>query len=279
MKKKILIFTDLDGTLLDYHTYSFQPALSALKELKKRKIPVIICTSKTRAEIEVYQQNLDNHHPFISENGGAIYSPKGYFKTPFSTLKEKDNYLVKELGTPYHILREKLFEITNKFSQKVRGFGDMSTEEIQKDFGLDQREASKAKRREHDEPFYFVISPDQDTLKRIQDDFSRMGLNMVKGGRLFHLSGGSDKGKALRILKEMFQKEWESEIKSIGLGDSLNDLTMLLEVDLPVLVKLHNGKYEEKVKKTLEKPFLPEGIGPKGWNEAVFKILKKDFQK
>jgi len=106
-----------------------------------------------------------------------------------------------------------------------------------------------------------------------------MGLNMVKGGRLFHLSGGSDKGKALRILKEMYQKEWKSEIKSIGLGDSLNDLPMLLEVDFPVLVKLHNGKYEEKVKKTLEKPFLPEGIGPKGWNEAVFKILKKDFQK
>lgn len=280
MEKKILIFTDLDGTLLDYHTYSFKPALSALKELKKRKIPLIICTSKTRAEIEIYQKKLENHHPFISENGGAIFLPEDYFKKTSLGLKKcecikrKDGYKVKELGTPYNILREKLFEITEKFGQKVKGFGDMSVKEVRKNYGLNSKEATLAKKREYDEPFYFVTSPDEDTLKRIQEKFYKIGLNMVKGGRLFHLTGGNDKGKATRILKKMYEKEWETKIKSIGLGDSLNDLPMLSEVDFPVLVKLHNGRYEEKIIKKLN-PFLAKGIGPKGWNEAIIKILER----
>lgn len=274
MKKKILIFTDLDGTLLDYHTYSFKPALSALKELKKRKIPLIICTSKTRAEIKIYQKKLENHHPFISENGGAIFLSEDYFKKTSFDLKKKNGYKVKELGTPYNILREKLFEITEKFDQKVKGFGDMSIKEIQKNYGLNSKEATLAKKREYDEPFNFVTSPDEETLKKIQEEFSKIGLNMVKGGRLFHLTGKNDKGEAVRILKRMYEKEWETKIKSIGLGDSLNDLPMLSEVNFPVLVKLHNGKYEEKIIKKLN-PFLAERIGSVGWNEAIIKILER----
>ncbi|KPL04404.1 MAG: hypothetical protein AMJ90_00805 [candidate division Zixibacteria bacterium SM23_73_2] len=275
MKKKILVFTDLDGTLLDYHTYSFKPAIPALAELRKRGIPLIMCTSKTRAEIEVYQKKLKNHHPFIPENGGAIFLPKDYFKSVDFSLKEKDKYLVKEFGTTYQVLREKLFEVTGEFGLKVKGFGDMSPEEIQKDFGLSQNEASLAKKREYDEPFYFITSPEQDTLKIIQNEFTELGLNMVKGGKLFHLTGGSNKGEALRMLKKMYEKEWESELVSLGLGDSMNDLSMLLEVDYPVLVKLHNGNYKKEVLKRIKEPFLTEGIGPAGWNQAVFGILER----
>jgi len=275
MKKNILIFTDLDGTLLDYHTYSFKPALYALDQIKKRKIPLIICTSKTRSEIEVYQSKLDNPHPFISENGGAIFLPKDYFKKISLGLKKKGGYLVKELGTPYQILRKKLLEITKKFSQKVKGFGDMSVREIQKNYGLNLKEASFAIKRGYDEPFYFVTSPDEKTLKGVEKEFSKIGLNMFKGGRLFHLTGKNDKGKAVKILKKMYEKEWEKKVISIGLGDSFNDLPMLLAVDFPVLVKLHNGRYEEKVLKKLKKPFLAKGIGPEGWNQAVLQLLER----
>lgn len=79
----LLVFTDLDGTLLDHHTYSFEPALPALNALKEKNIPLIICTSKTRAEIEKWRLELRTDHPFISENGGAIFIPKGYFSHKF----------------------------------------------------------------------------------------------------------------------------------------------------------------------------------------------------
>ena len=37
----LLVFTDLDGTLLEYETYSFERALPAIRALKEKNIPLI----------------------------------------------------------------------------------------------------------------------------------------------------------------------------------------------------------------------------------------------
>ncbi|MFH0811726.1 MAG: HAD hydrolase family protein [Pseudomonadota bacterium] len=71
----IIIFTDLDDTLLDTYTHSFERALPALEFLKQKAIPLILCSSKTKREIEFYRKKLGNNHPFISENGGGINYP------------------------------------------------------------------------------------------------------------------------------------------------------------------------------------------------------------
>jgi mannosyl-3-phosphoglycerate phosphatase family protein len=275
MKKKVLIFTDLDGTLLDFYTYSYGKALPALGYIRKREIPLIICTSKTKAEIEVYQQKIKNRHPFIAENGGAIFIPKNYFKTMITGLTERNGYFIKELGTPYRILREKLTEIAGRFNQEIKGFGDMSAQEIHKKYGLHLKEARLSKKREYDEPFNFVTLPDEKIVRNMEKEFAKAGLHMVKGGRFFHLMGKNDKGKAARLLRKMYEKEWQKKTIAIGIGDSLNDLPLLLEVDLPVVVKLNTGGYEEEVVKQLKGPLLTKGIGPEGWNEAVLQILRK----
>jgi len=47
----MVVFTDLDGTLLRHEDYSWLPAGPALAELRRRRIPLVIASSKTRAEI------------------------------------------------------------------------------------------------------------------------------------------------------------------------------------------------------------------------------------
>ena len=275
MKRQLLIFTDLDGTLLDYHTYSFRKALPALRYIQRRKIPLIICTSKTRGEIEVYQKKIKNSHPFIAENGGGIFIPWNYFKKIPSGLEKTDGYLIKEMGIPYTTLRRKLLEVANTYGQKIKGFGDMSAKEIRKRYGLNGKEARLAKQREYDEPFYFLSTPDEKLLKRIRKEFSANGLKIVMGGRLSHLTGDNDKGKAVRSLIKIYEKEWKKKIISIGIGDSANDLPLLLTVNYPVVVKLHTGGHEEGVVRQLKEPLLTKGIGPEGWNEAVLQLLEK----
>jgi mannosyl-3-phosphoglycerate phosphatase len=274
MKKGLLIFSDLDGTLLDYHTYSFKKAVPALKKIRQRNIPLIFCTSKTSVETEIYSKKLKICHPFIVENGGAIFIPEGYFWKRFPHMKSKNEYWVKELGTPYGMLRKKLIEVTQKYRVKIKGFGDMKPEEISKRYRLSLKEARLSKRREYDEPFYFVIEIDEETLNKIQKQFAQSNLFLTKGGRLFHLTGKNDKGKAVKILERMYEKEWKIKVKTIGIGDSLNDLPMLQAVDFPILVKLPNGSYDKDVLKNI-KPFLTKGIGPEGWKEKVSEILKK----
>ena len=48
MKHPLLVFTDLDGTLLDHHSYSHAAALPGLERLRGLEVPVIPVTSKTR---------------------------------------------------------------------------------------------------------------------------------------------------------------------------------------------------------------------------------------
>ena len=105
-KSRLLVFSDLDGSLLDERDYSYEPALPLISALRKNDIPLIFCTSKTRAEIEPLRTELNNTHPFISENGGAIYIPVEYFLHKWDHNREDEKYQIIELGTPYAQIRK-----------------------------------------------------------------------------------------------------------------------------------------------------------------------------
>ena len=57
---KTLVFTDMDGTLLDHHTYSFEAAKPTLMTLAHKGIPVIPTTSKTFAELQPLREKIVN---------------------------------------------------------------------------------------------------------------------------------------------------------------------------------------------------------------------------
>jgi mannosyl-3-phosphoglycerate phosphatase len=273
---KILVYTDLDGTLLDYHTYSFREALPALREIKKRNIPLILCSSKTRGELEEYQRKLRIRYPFISENGGAVFIPRGYFNRLKNDLKVKGKYLVLELGTPYKELRKRLLEISSKFGVKVIGFKDLKIKQIAAMCNLPYQEARLAKKRDYDEPFYFLDEIKEKEIQAIEREFKRSGLNLTKGGRFFHLLGRNDKGKAVRLLNNMYRENWNVDPLTVGIGDSLNDLPMLKAVNIPILVKQKDNAYDKSILKKL-KTQKSNGIGPLGWNQAVLDLIRRYF--
>lgn len=260
-----IVFTDLDGTLLDKETYSFEDATPALKLLKKEEIPLVICTSKTRKEIEYYRKKLGNKHPFISENGGGVFIPKGYFDFEFDYDKESKKYFIVELGTSYENLLRIVREIKGA-EIKIRNFNSMSLEEISKDSGLSLEKAKLAKNREYDEPFEI---PNKKDKKKIMKIIEKNNLNCLKGGRYYHLMGDNDKGKAVKILKKLFERKFK-KMRTYGFGDSKNDFDMLDVVDEPYLVQKKSGEYaSERYKKI-------KGIGPKGWNKKILEIIKKE---
>jgi mannosyl-3-phosphoglycerate phosphatase len=277
-RKNIIIFTDLDGTLLDHNTYSFQKALPALAEMKKRNIPLILCSSKTRGELEEYQRKLKIKYPFVSENGGAIFIPRGYFNRLNNDLKVKGKYLVLELGTPYKELRKRLLEISRKFEVKIVGFKDLKIKQIASMCNLPYQEARLAKKRDYDEPFYFLDEIKQKEILAVEREFKKSGLKLTKGGRFYHLLGQNDKGKAVRLLSRMYKQNWNTDLLTVGIGDSLNDLPMLKAVDIPVLVRQKDSTYDKEILKRL-KIQKAKGIGPLGWNQAVLDLIEKYFPK
>ncbi len=264
--KKLVIFTDLDGTLLD-NRYSFEKALPALQLLKEKDIPLIICSSKTRKEIEYYRRRLDNHHPFISENGGGIFIPKDYFdfQIPKFKIEENEEYLIIRLGARYPDLRRAIKELQNE-GFDIKGFGDMTVEELADIANMSIDEAMMAKERDFDEPFIF--KGDDVKLKRLLESINAKGFNYTQG-RFHHIMGKSDKGNAVSILKDLYKEKF-GDIKTVAIGDSPNDIPMLEKVNYPIIVQKPDGSYDQRI--TMRNLIKAGGIGPEGWNKAILDI-------
>lgn len=267
---KPVIFTDLDGTLLDRDTYSFEPAEPALRLIRLKGIPLIFSSSKTRAEIEVYRKKLENSHPFVSENGGAVFVPKDYFSFPFPYDREREEYFVLELGVYYSQIREVLESVKRETGIRIKGFYDLSQEDISSLSGLSSKEAAFAKKREYDEPF--VVEGGEKEIDIVKNKIIMKGLNYAWGGRFHHILGKNDKGKAVEILKELYENQFFS-ISTIGIGDSLNDLSMLSIVDHPILLKA-NGGISSSILEKIKNLTLMEGTGPRAWNQAILGVLR-----
>jgi mannosyl-3-phosphoglycerate phosphatase len=271
---KLLIFTDLDSTLLDHYTYSFENAGEAIKLAKDRDIPIIFVTSKTKAEIEIYLERMDNKKPFIVENGGVMYIPVNSPISKFliEELPIRDRYYMKIFGTPTEILLNSFNEIKSITSLKMKGITEMTIEEISKITNLPLEEALLAKTREFSEPFIIlgeVTRVDEIELEKL---INSKGFNVIRGGRFYHFVGESDKGKAVEYLLDLYRKYYDSDIVTVGLGDSKNDIPLLKCCDIPVAVKRFNGEYNsDLVNET--RAHLADGIGPSGWNSSVLRII------
>lgn len=230
MKKQIAVFSDIDGTLIDSH-YSLNGSQEFVGKLLSLGVHVVLCSSKTRVEVEFYRSKLGITEPFISENGAAIFIPKNYFKSTVPFSKQDRQYFIVELGIPYTLIRQKLALIKQKSGLSINGFGDMTVEEVAKDTGLSLKLAGLAKQREYSEPFRYQGFDE----KKLLGYFEKEGLNCIKGKKYYHLSGQHDKGKAVLLLKDLYVKEF-GELESYGVGNDVNDLPMLDVVDNPYFI-------------------------------------------
>lgn len=262
-----VVFSDLDGTLLDHHSYDFCPALPAVQALRERGIPLILVTSKTRDEVLALREQLQHRDPFIVENGGAIYVPQGLFSD--LAAPAADGLCEIMLGTPYARIREVLLELRSRNAWAFEGFGDATPAQIAAWTGLDLEAAARAKARRTSEPLRF--HGDRSTLARLRQALLERGLTLIRGGRFFSAQGSVDKGMAVRTLLQHYTRLAGRRPTSIALGDSDNDLPMLRTVDIPVAIPPGDGRPAV----ALDHPRLlrPEAAGPAGFRDSIERVL------
>jgi len=249
-----IIFTDLDGTLLDHTTYSYAPALPALRKIKELDVPLIFCSSKTSAELEALQGELKLRDPYISENGGGIHFPI-------------ENRVV-ELGISHDELSRHMREMSDLLQVTFRSMEDMEVDELVSLTGLSRVEALLAQKRRYDLAF---IAPDTLEIASLDREAKRRGLKLTLGARFLHLTGDNDKGRAIREFVKIYRSQRHEEVETVGLGDSENDLSMLKEVDVPVIIP--NPGSRAPVRLEVPKLIMAPSPGPTGWNAVVLELL------
>ena len=263
----LVVYSDLDGTLLDHHTYSFAPAAAALEALKQRGIPLVLCSSKTRAEMIPLHRELGLEAPFIAENGGGVFAPEGNPLARGDAWRQAgQGWRVLAIGLPITELRARAGGFLNRLG--LKGFGQLSDREVAGLTGLSRPQAALARQREFNEP---ILPPSSQTQARELLAAAReAGLQVTRGGRFWHLLGGGDKGKAVRLLNGLYARR-DPGLTTMALGDALNDLPMLAAVERPVLVARPGGGHAPLDLEGLEREPL---AGPAGFNHAVLAALR-----
>ena len=273
-----LVFTDMDGTLLDHHSYSFQPAVPMLEKLAQHDIPVIPNTSKTFAELMTLREQIKLDTPFIVENGAAIYIPKSTFPEQPEETESDGDYWVKAFSKPRQFWLVLLAQYANEFKSCYKGFSDMTNDELSLATGLSLKDAHLANTRQFSEPLNWLGDDKQKSDFTIK--MQAAGANVLQGGRFVHISGKCNKGIAMNWLSKQYEKHYKSNAadalkqitKNIALGDSFNDNDMLEAADIAVQIKSPKHSYPKLLR--TDNLWQSQNTGPSGWTECLQQILK-----
>lgn len=254
----LMIVTDLDGSLLDHHTYRWQPAQPWLDRLKQHQIPLVFCSSKTASEIIPLQQQLGfSGAPFIAENGALVQldSAEG------DTVR---HHAGKDYSEICHCLRR----LRQQYQFRFSGFADFTDREVADITGLTVSNAALARRREASESLVWRDSEQQFTAFR--EALDAESLSLTQGGRFWHvMAKGSGKGAALAWLLQAYPSHHQQPFVTVGLGDGPNDAPMLDSVDYAVVIKGYSKTPIVLSRTDRHNIYETSHTGPDGWSEGL----------
>ncbi|KPB01166.1 HAD-IIB family hydrolase [Ahrensia marina] len=254
--RKLLVFTDLDGTLLDHETYSYDAALPAIEMLRQHNIGLILASSKTAAEIAPLRAELGfTHCPAIVENGAGLLSP---------------NAQASEQDGRYQEIQTRLDSLPDDLRSRFTGFSQMTVEDVVAATSLSHDAAQLAKQRQFSEPGLFH-GTDKERQAFIEAAKSA-GLLAKQGGRFLTFSFGGDKAEQMRAIIA----EQENATFSIALGDAPNDIGLIEAADIGVIIpNPAHGGIKPLAGEMSGQIIGADKNGPEGWNLTVLELVKK----
>ena len=261
-KKQIIIFTDLDGSLLNKVTFRFDEIEDYFRELVSKDIKIIPNTSKTEAELldfnNLYKLNLS----FIAENGSSIHG----LNLIHANLPEKVS-LSRPTNQIYEIYNE---NISSDLKNNITFISKLNIKEQQEIFGLPLDKIKLALKRNNSLPIQFNGNEfEKNEFIKIMNN---AGLTVQTGGRVMNICDKVNKSKAMLKAVELIKEKMNDEIITIGVGDNQNDIDMLKEADYSCLVK--NDNFDSSLI-NIDNLIKSSEPSPKGWADVIKTAIQK----
>jgi len=269
--KKLLVVTDLDGSLLD-ETYSWQAAAPALEALTEAGIPLVLNSSKTMAEMQALALELENTAPIVAENGGilAVHQASGLLPLG-SELRQQGDYWIDILGLSREFILEKAYAARERYGYRFTGYADWDAAKVSAYTGLSVAMSELSLSRIATEPIVWEDSAER--RAEFEALLAKDGIRVLRGGRFLHLMGAADKADGSRSALKLYQDAApENDWLLVALGDSANDQAMLEAADIAVVIPHVDGP---RIHPTGSRVIYAEKPATEGWNEALLTLIKE----
>ena len=269
-----IIFTAVEGALDHPAPRSPSEVFEALQALAHRGVPVVLSSHGTRAQMEPLRRKLQHGHPFLTESGGGLFIPDGYFNLRLEGATRAGRCFCVPFARPHAEAAAALQEIASEAGASVVGFSQLSSREIARNSGASPKEAELSRQREFSEIFFFA----GETVKaprRFSEIARARGWEAIPGDpfwaiRALQMQSGEP---APRYLMGIYRKSLRVRLRSVGIGSQAQDLHLLSATDTAVVLPRRPGEFDEALMSQLPRALRGDQPGPAGWSQAIMKVL------
>jgi mannosyl-3-phosphoglycerate phosphatase len=267
----IVVFSSLDAIPVGAGEWVPHGVVGALRRLRDEHIPLVFHSTKTRAQLESIHHAIEIRHPFIAENGAAVFIPRGYFGVDLPNTRPVAGYRAVEYGRPYSEVVEALHQAADRLDIEILGFSDMSVDDVARDCGLPMLQACLAKLREYDEPFRILTSTEGARLQ-LSKALRAGRLGCHNRGRYEHAGAPVDPARGVNLLRALYRRTMGAPL-TIGLGGGVNDAAWLQRMDIPLIVRSEEPSVTEHLTRLVPKAALTAESGMTGWADFLLATL------
>ena len=269
---RVVIFTP--SNLLGSPNNAAPAASEALAEIERRNTPLVLSTHGTRAQLEALRRKIGHAHPFITEGGGGLFLPDGYFALRLEGASRAARYLSVPFGRSSQEAGEAAEEIARQAGAEIVRYAEMSVREIERNTGMTERDAQASREREFSERFFFAGNADlsSQTFEKIARE---QNWQIRRVEPFWELSSGNDEGKAVRYLMKLYRQSLRSRIRSVGIGTSFEDIALLAASDQAFILRESGGRFDNRLLSKLPNSVKITVPGPFGWNQTVLDVLSR----
>jgi predicted mannosyl-3-phosphoglycerate phosphatase (HAD superfamily) len=196
--------------------------------LDHRGIPAVWLTSRSRLQFDEPRRKLGHTHPFIAEDGCAVYLPEDYFHLrPESTLSRLQKTSTVRLGrftcipvaAALPAASEALEALSEETSVPIVTLRSLSPRELAQNTGLPQREAELARQRDFDDIFFFAGASEEE-ITRFLAEGRLSKLTFRQNGILWSAAIGPSIQRCIRDLAKLYDRALRYHAHILGIASA-----------------------------------------------------------
>jgi D-glycerate 3-kinase len=189
-------------------------------------VPAVWLTSRSRLQFDDARRKHGHTHPFIAEDGCAVYLPEDYFHLrPESTISKAQKAGTLRLGRftsipvaePLPAAADALENLSEDTGVPIVTLRSLSPRELTQNTGLPQRDAELSRQRDFDDLFFFA-GVSEENLQRFLVEGQARKLEFRQHGVLWSAAVGASVSRCVRELAKLYDRALRYHAHTLGIA-------------------------------------------------------------